>query len=64
LRFAGAWRDHTLQLSTDKNPFLPDGAFVAPRSVSSADPDDSLSPVALTERDRAAFEAICQRIRA
>ena len=64
LRLTGAWRDRSLRLTTDKNPFLPDGTFVALRSISSADPDDSFSPVTLTDRDRAAFEATCQRIRA
>ena len=64
LRLTGAWRDRALSITTDKNPFLPDGTFVAVRSISSADPDDSFAPVTLTERDWAAFEATCQRIRA
>ena len=64
LQLSGAWRDRALQITTNKNPFLPDGSFVAVRSVSSADPDDSFAPVTLTARDRGAFEATCQRIRA
>jgi hypothetical protein len=64
LQLTGAWRDRALSISANKNPFLPDGTFVAVRSISSDDPDDSFAPVTLTQRDRAAFEATCQRIRA
>lgn len=64
-RMSGAWRSGALTLTPPprRNPFLPDGRFVTPRAVSSADPDDSFAPATLTARDPAAFEAICQRIR-
>ena len=64
-RLSGAWRSGVLTLTTPPrhNPFLPDGRFVTPRAVSSDDPDDSFAPATLTARDRATFEAICQRIR-
>lgn len=64
-RMTGAWRPGALTLTVPPrdNPFLPDGRFVRSRTVSSDDPDDSFAPATLTTRDRAAFEAICQRIR-
>jgi hypothetical protein len=65
LQMKGAWRDGALQLTTIKNPFLPDGRLLAARTLSSSeplDPDDYFAPASLTERDRAAFEATCQRI--
>ncbi len=64
-RMSGAWRSGALTLTPPPrhNPFLPDGRFVTPRAVSSADPDDSFAPATLTAGDLAAFEAICQRIR-
>jgi hypothetical protein len=67
LQLTGAWRDGALQLTTTKNPFLPDGRLLAARTLSSnepVDPDDYFAPATLTERDRGAFEAVCQRIRA
>jgi hypothetical protein len=64
LRLRGAWRDGALDLTIIKNPFLLDGRLLAARTLSSVDPDDYFAPVTLTERDRAAFEATCQRIRA
>ncbi len=64
LRMSGAWRPDALTLTVPRhNPFLPDGRFVTARTVSSADPDDYFAPATLTARDRATFDAICQRIR-
>jgi hypothetical protein len=66
LQLTGAWRDGGLHLTTTKDPFLPDGRLLAARTLSSADPidpDDYFAPATLTERDGAAFEATCQRIR-
>ena len=63
-RLSGAWRPGALALTVPRhNPFLPDGRFVFPRTVSSADPDDYFAPATLTARDRATFDAICQRVR-
>lgn len=63
-RMSGAWRQGALTLTVPRhNPFLPDGRFITPRTVSSADPEDYFAPSTLTARDRATFEAICQRIR-
>lgn len=63
-RMSGAWRQGALTLTVPRhNPFLPDGRFITPRTVSSADPEDYFAPTTLTARDRATFEAICQRIR-
>ena len=63
-RMGGAWRQGALTLTVPRhNPFLPDGRFITPRTVSSADPEDYFAPTTLTARDRATFEAICQRIR-
>ena len=63
-RMSGAWRQGALTLTVPRhNPFLPDGRFITPRTVSTADPEDYFAPTTLTARDRATFEAICQRIR-
>ena len=63
-RLSGAWRPGALALTVPRhNPFLPDGRFVFPRTVSSADPDDYFALATLTARDRATFDAICQRVR-
>jgi hypothetical protein len=64
MRLTGAWHGGALDLTITKNPFLPDGRLLAARTSSGVDPDDYFAPVTLTERDRAAFEATCQRIRA
>jgi hypothetical protein len=63
LRLTGALQDRALRLTPDANPFLPDGTFLPNRTTSSADPDDSFAPATLTDRNPAAFEATCQRIR-
>lgn len=63
LRLSGDWQSPELTLSSDANPFLPDGSFVPTRSLSSDDPDDSFAPFALTKSGPQALEAICQRIR-
>ena len=66
LQLTGAWRGGALDLTTTKNPFLPGGRLLAARTWSSndpVDPDDYFAPATLTARDRAAFEATCQRIR-
>jgi hypothetical protein len=67
LQLTGAWRGGALELTTTKNPFLSGGRLLAARTSSSSDPVDPadyFAPAALTTRDRAAFEATCQRIRA
>ena len=66
LQLTGAWRGGALHLTTTKDPFL-DGRLLAAGTSSRddpVDPDDYFAPATLTERDRAAFEATCQRIRA
>jgi hypothetical protein len=62
LRFSGGWDAPELTLTSDANPFLPDGRFVATRSLSSADPDDSFAPATLTKAGSESFEDICQRV--
>ena len=59
---AGAWDGTTLTLAARTNPFMPDGSFVFPRTVSTADPDDSFEPAQLRKADLAAFEGACQRL--
>jgi hypothetical protein len=61
-RLSGAWRPPALTLTTDRNPFLPDGRFVPTRVLNSDDPDDRFAPFVLTKGDAGAFEAICRRI--
>jgi hypothetical protein len=66
LQLTGAWRGGALDLTTTNNPFL-GGRLLAARTLSSndpVDPDNYFGPATLTERDRAVFEATCQRIRA
>jgi hypothetical protein len=66
MQLTGAWRGGALDLTITKNPFLPDGRLLAARTSSRSepdDPDDYFAPATLTERDRAAFEATCRRIR-
>ena len=48
LRLSGEWRPPVLHLQSEANPFLPDGRFLATRSLSSDNPDDSLAPFDLT----------------
>jgi hypothetical protein len=63
-RMSGVWRQGALTLTLPRhNPFLPDGRFITPRTVSTPDPEDYFAPTTLTARDRATFETICQRIR-
>ncbi len=62
MRFAGDWDGQTLTLTPRNNPFLPDGRFVWPRSVSSDEPDDSFASAALTRADRPSFLAACGRL--
>jgi hypothetical protein len=64
MQLTGAWRGDALDLTIVKNPFGPNGRLLAAPASSGVDPDDYFVPVTLTERDRAAFEATCQRIRA
>lgn len=45
------------------NPLMPDGSFLANRTVSSDDPDDSFVPATLVRSDRAAFEEACRALR-
>lgn len=59
----GPWQAGRLTVTSNKNPFLPDGRFDPNRTLSSTDPDDSFAPVLLQHGDRAAFEATCARIR-
>jgi hypothetical protein len=63
LRLSGEWHAPTLTLEPDANPFLPDGSFLPTRTLSSADPDDSIAPFTLTKDDQDALETICQQIR-
>jgi len=66
MKLTGAWRGGALDLTTINNPFL-DGRLLAARTAGRddpVDPDDYFAPATLTERDRAAFEATCRRIRA
>lgn len=64
LTLTGKFDAPTLAMATTfpDNPFLPDGSFVFPRAVSSADPDDSFAPFTLTKGDAAALEEICAEI--
>lgn len=62
LSFTGQWDGQTLALAADRNPFLPDGSFMWPRTTSSSDPDDGFDFITLNERSRAGFEAACRRI--
>jgi hypothetical protein len=67
LQLTGAWHGGALDLTTTKNPFRPDGPLLAAQTPSRGDPVDPVdyfTPATLTARDRAAFEATCQRIRA
>ncbi len=66
LQLTGAWRGGALDLRTTKNPYL-GGRLLAARASSGNDPvnsDDYFAPATPIARDRAAFEATCQRIRA
>lgn len=63
LTLSGPWQKPNLVLRAASNPFLPDGSFIVPRSVSSADPDDSFAPAILSRQDRARFEELCTRLK-
>lgn len=61
-RLEGSWSGQTLALRPLSNPFQPDGTFLANRSVSSADPDDSFGPAELRKSDEASFLVACARL--
>lgn len=60
--FFGDWDGQVLTLTPRQNPFLPEGRFVTPRSVSSADPDDSFALAELRKTDRPTFLIACGRL--
>ncbi|RIK38362.1 MAG: hypothetical protein DCC58_16745 [Chloroflexi bacterium] len=64
LRLTGKWDAPNLAMQTawPDNPFLPDGSFIFPRTVSSADPDDSFLPWNMTAGSTADLDALCARI--
>jgi hypothetical protein len=66
LQLTGAWRGGALHFTTTDQPYLGGRLLAAPTSSGNdpVDPDDYFAPATLTERDRAAFEATCRRIRA
>jgi hypothetical protein len=66
-QLTGAWHGGPLDLTTIKNPSLPDGRLLASRTATRGDPVDPadyFAPATLTTPDGAAFAATCQRIRA
>ena len=63
INIKGPWKAARLTLMMSKNTFMPDGRFEVNRSISSADPDDSFAPVAVQPGNRAAFNAICARVK-
>jgi hypothetical protein len=48
MRMRGAWRPPLLSLTTDANPFEPDGRFAPSRPSSGDDPEDAIGPFDLT----------------
>jgi hypothetical protein len=62
MRFYGDWNGQVLTLTPRQNPFLPDGRFVSPRSVSSSDPDDRFVLAEFRKSDRPSFLASCGRL--
>jgi hypothetical protein len=62
MHFEGDWDGQTLTLTPANNPFLPDGRFIFPRSVSTADPDDNFAMAMLQRSDRPSFLAACGRL--